>query len=145
MIVVDANVLIYAAVADSSHHEKSRRWLERTLSGSETVGLAWGAILGFLRITTRPGISRRPMSPRQAFEYVDQWLELPNVRLVSPGEYHWQILRNLLIESGTAGNLTSDAHLAAIAIEHGGSICSTDHDFLRFPGVRLINPISEGT
>ncbi len=141
MILVDANVLIYAIDADSPHHSPARRWLEETLSGTTPVGLAWVVILAFLRITTRSGILRRPLSPERAMEYVDEWLAQPYVRAVAPGEGHWTILRKLLRDSGTAGNLTSDAHLAAVALELGASICSTDGDFERFPGIERVNPL----
>lgn len=140
MILVDANVLIYAVDADSAHHQAARRWLETALSGTESVGLAWVVILAFLRLTTRPGILRRPMSLERSLSFVDEWLAQPYVRAVGPGDGHWPILRKLLRETGTAGNLTSDAHLAALALEHGASICSTDADFGRFPGVDRVDP-----
>lgn len=141
MILVDANVLIYAVDADSPHHARSRRWLEEALSGTAPVGLAWLVILAFLRLTTRPGILRTPMPPERAVAFVDEWLGQPPVFAVGPGEGHWSILRNLLRDSGTAGNLTSDAHLAAMALELGASICSTDADFERFPGIDRISPL----
>ena len=142
MILVDANVLIYAIDADSPHHKASRRWLEDALSGTTPVGLAWIVILAFLRLTTRSGILKRPLPPERAMAFVDEWLAQPYVRAVSPGEGHWAILRKLLRDSGTAGNLTSDAHLAAVALEIGASVCSTDADFGRFPGVERISPLS---
>ena len=141
MILVDANVLIYAVDADSAHHARARRWLEEALSGTAPVGLAWLVILAFLRLTTRPGILRKPMPPERAVAFVDEWLAQPPVVAVGPGEGHWSILRNLLRDSGTAGNLTSDAHLAAMALELGASICSTDADFERFPGIERISPL----
>jgi len=139
--LVDANVLIYAIDADSPHHAASRRWLEDALSGTTPVGLAWIVILAFLRLTTRSGILKRPLPPERAMAFVDEWLAQPYVRAVSPGEGHWAILRKLLRDSGTAGNLTSDAHLAAVALEIGASVCSTDADFGRFPGVERISPL----
>jgi uncharacterized protein len=141
VILVDANVLIYAIDADSPHHEAARRWLEDALSGTTPVGLAWIVILAFLRLTTRSGILKRPLPPERAMAFVDEWLAQPYVRTVSPGEGHWAILRKLLRDSGTAGNLTSDAHLAAVALEIGASVCSTDADFGRFPGVERISPL----
>jgi hypothetical protein len=141
VILVDANVLIYAIDADSPHHAASRRWLEDALSGTTPVGLAWIVILAFLRLTTRSGILKRPLPPERAMAFVDEWLAQPYVRAVSPGEGHWAILRKLLRDSGTAGNLTSDAHLAAVALEIGASVCSTDADFGRFPGVERISPL----
>lgn len=141
MILVDANVLIYAVDADSPHHVAARRWLEQALSGTSAVGLAWIVILAFLRLTTRPGILRHPLPLERAMAFVDEWLAQPYVVAVVPGEGHWTILRKLLRDSGTAGNLASDAHLAAIALELGASVCSTDADFERFAGVERITPL----
>jgi len=141
VILVDANVLIYAIDADSPHHRPARRWLEEALSGTTPIGLAWIVILAFLRLTTRSGILRKPLPPERAMAFVDEWLAQPCVRAVSPGEGHWTILRKLLRDSGTAGNLTSDAHLAAGALELGASVCSTDADFARFPGIERISPL----
>ena len=142
MILVDANLLIYALDRDSPHHKPARKWLEGALSGSTTVGLAWGVILAFLRLTTRPGILNRPMSPEAALDFVDEWLGLPSVEIVVPGDRHWQVFRNLLKSAGAAGNLTSDAHLAALAIERGATVYSADNDFGRFAGLRHVNPLA---
>ena len=141
MILVDANVLVYAIDADSPHHRAARRWLEEALSGTTPIGLAWIVILAFLRLTTRSGILRKPLEPERAVAFVDEWLAQPYVTAVSPGQGHWPILRKLLRDSGTAGNLTSDAHLAAVALELGASVCSTDADFGRFAGVERISPL----
>ncbi len=141
MILVDANLLIYAVNRDAPHHARARRWWETALSGSERVGLAWVVILAFLRVTTRPGILERPLGTEAAVRYIDEWLDRPMVELVVPGEAHWHILRNLLLSSGTLGNLTSDAHLAAMALACGAEICSADYDFRRFPGIRHRNPL----
>lgn len=143
MILLDANLLIYAIDSDSPHHAKSRQWLEETLSGDTPVGLPWLVVLAFVRITTRAGIMRNPLSTEQAVGFVDEWLAQPYAVLIGPGENHWQVLRNLLLATGTAGNLTSDAHLAALSIEQGCEIASADHDFRRFPGVTLVNPLAE--
>lgn len=143
MKLVDANLLIYAINRDAPGHRKARRWLEGALSDTEAVGLAWIVLLAFLRITTRPGILERPLSIDAGLAYVDEWLSLPNVEWVMPGEAHWRILRNLLADSGTLGNLTSDAHLAALALEQGATLYSADHDFQRFPGIRHVNPLRE--
>ncbi len=141
MILVDANLLIYAVDSDSPPHRDARRWLEETLSGTTWVGFAWIVTLAFVRITTRPGILRNPLPPEKALAYVDSWLQQPFAETVAPGENHWPIFRNLTMAAGTAGNLTSDAHLAALAIEHGCPVYSTDNDFRRFPGIEHINPI----
>ncbi len=141
MILVDANLLIYAIDQDAPHHKTARRWVEGALSGSTVVGLSWGVILAFLRLTTRPGILRRPMPPETALAFVDEWLGLPSVEVVVPGDRHWAVFRNLLKAAGTAGNLTSDAHLAALAIERGATLFSADNDFARFPGLHSVNPL----
>lgn len=141
MILVDANLLIYAVNRDAPHHRNARRWWEKALSDTESVGLAWIVILAFLRITTRPGILAKPLSAESATDYIDEWMKRPMVELVVPGDAHWSILRNLVLSSGTLGNLTSDAHLAAMALENGADIYSADYDFQRFQGVRHCNPL----
>lgn len=141
MILVDANLLIYAVNSDAPMHRKARKWLENTLSSSEEVGIPWLVALAFLRITTRQGILERPLSPEQALTYVDSWLAQPYVTLIGPGAAHWPVFRNLLGVSGSAGNLTSDAHIAALALELGATICSADYDFRRFPGINHRNPL----
>ncbi len=142
MILVDANILIYAVDADSSRHQAARQWLEETLSGSTRLGLAWIVALAFVRITPRPGILHNPQSPEAALAYVDSWLQQPCVKMVAPGDHHWPIFRNLTLAAGTAGNLTSDAHLAALAIEYGYTVYSSDNDFKRFPGLEHVNPLA---
>lgn len=141
MILIDANLLIYALDSDSPHHARARAWLERTLSATTSVGLPWIVILAFVRLTTRPGIMRRPLPLADAIAYVDSWLQQPCVEAVGPGEHHWPILSSLLEATGAAGNLTSDAHIAALALERGASVCSADHDFGRFPGITHVNPL----
>jgi toxin-antitoxin system PIN domain toxin len=139
--LVDANVLIYAVNSDSVHHHRVRLWFETALSGTDPVGLTWSVLLAFLRITTRRGILERPLPVSDALAYVDSWLRQPPVELVVPGPHHWAVLRTLLTASGTAGNLTSDAHLAALAVEGGWTLVSTDNDFRRFTGLELVNPV----
>ena len=141
MILLDANVLIYAIDSDAAHHKAARRWLEATLSGSAPVGMAWVVVLAFLRITTHPKVMRTPLTPEAAMSYLDEWLALPCVGCVVPGERHWAIMKNLIAAAGTAGNLTTDVHLAALAIEHGYAIASTDNDFRRFAGLKCISPL----
>lgn len=143
MILVDANLLIYAVNADTPHHERARSWLQETMSGATVVRLPWTSLLAFVRITTHPGILESPMGVDEAIGFVDEWLAQPFVELVLPGAGHWPILRNLLRATGTGGNLTTDAHLAALAIERGATICSADYDFRRFPGVEHLNPLQE--
>ena len=143
MILLDANLLIYAVDADAPQHGKARRWLENALSGDVGVGLPWIVVLAFLRITTRTGVLRRQLTADQAVGFVDEWLAQPYVELVGPGASHWPLLKKLLREVGAAGNLTSDAHLAAMAIEGGCELATTDHDFRRFAGIRILNPLLE--
>lgn len=142
MKLVDANVLIYAVNTDAEHHEPARHWLESALSGTEPIGLTWGVLLAFLRVTTRRGIFERPLRIDEAVGYVDSWLQQPSVELVVPSPNHWPILRTLILTSGTAGNLTSDAHLATQALEGGWALVSTDNDFRRFSGLNVLSPIA---
>lgn len=141
MILVDVNLLLYAVNQDLPQHARSRAWLEDVLSGSENVGLPWVVILAFLRLTTSTQVFERPLSVERAVAYVEEWLAQPVVTTVTPGRSHWIILRNLLLDSGTGGNLTTDTHIAALAIEYGYVVYSTDNDFKRFTGMRHINPL----
>jgi len=141
MLIPDINVLIYSINIDSYCHEQAKKWLEDILSGSEHVGFAWIVLLGFIRVTTHEKILPNPLSSEQACEIVNSWMERPMTRIIAPGDNHWNILQELLQELGTAGNLTSDAHLAALTIEHNGVLFSTDNDFSRFPNLRWKNPV----
>lgn len=141
MKLVDLNLLLYAIDEEAPSHEKARSWLEATLSGTESVGFAWAVLLGFVRISTNPVILERPLSGTEAIDYVDGWLAQPVATVVHPTERHAAHLRELLEPLGTAGNLTSDAHLAALAIEHGAELCSRDADFSRFAGLRWSDPL----
>lgn len=143
MRVVDANVLIHAVNLDSSEHATARAWLEERLSGTEAVGFAWVALLAFVRIVTRPHVLAVPLAPVHAFDYLEEWLEQPAATLVEPTRRHVAVLRGLLEPLGTAGNLTSDAHLAALAVEHGAQLVSFDRDFGRFPGLRWCHPADD--
>jgi len=142
VILVDANLLIFAINEDSPFHVGARRWLDETLSGTTPVGLSWVVVLAFLRITTRQGIMGNPLPLEEALAYVSSWLEQPFVQPISPGHKHWPILRDLLKAVGTGGNLTSDAHLAALAAEYGSTVYSTDNDFQLFPGIHHVNPLA---
>jgi toxin-antitoxin system PIN domain toxin len=141
MILIDANLLIYAYDSGSENHEAARQWLEHTFSAPEPIRLAWVTLLAFLRITTNPRLGR-PLALAEAVSIVDDWLERPNVGLLAPGERHWEILRTLTPKSQARGNLVMDAHLAALAIEHGATLHTTDRDFSRFAGLRFSNPIA---
>jgi hypothetical protein len=144
VILVDANLLIYAVNQDLPQHKLARAWWEKMLSGTSRVGIPWVSIMAFLRICTNPRIFSPPLSPEAAIAYVDEWLEQPPVKLVAPGSGHWAILRNLLLQTGMAANLTTDAHIAALALEQGYSVYSADNDFRRFPGLKHVNPLSAG-
>ena len=141
MKVVDLNLLLYAVNEDAPEHSKSRRWWESSLNGDEQIGLTWAVVLGFLRVTTRGGILPRPLEPKQALDTVQQWIEHPMVALLQPGDAHWSRFRTLVESAGLAGNLTTDAHLAALAIEYDATLYSTDSDFSRFASLRLKNPL----
>ena len=142
MRLLDLNILIYAMDESSPRHEPARDWLNETLSGSSTVAFAWQVLIGFLRLSTRSAVFARPLTVDEAFDVIDGWLAQPCVTVVHPTDRHASILRGLLTPLGAAGNLPSDAHLAALAIEHGAELCSTDVDFSRFSGVRWIDPLA---
>ena len=141
MVLVDVNLPIHAVNNDSPLHEGARDWWDETLSGVRPVGLAWVVASGFVRITTNRRIVARPLTPAEATEHVSSWFEQPCVRVLGPQPGHWRLATSLLEAAGTAGNLTMDAHLAALAIEHGCELCSTDSDFARFPGLNWRNPL----
>jgi toxin-antitoxin system PIN domain toxin len=141
LILLDANILLYAYDRASERHEAAADWLETALSGAEPAGVSWSVVLAFLRITTSPRMLREPLSMAEAISVVSQWLERPNVRVVDPGERHWRILGSLLVESQVRGADVMDAHLAALALEHGATVCTHDRDFARFPGLRMLDPL----
>lgn len=140
MKLPDANVLLYALDESSARHASAREWLDAALSGSEEVGFAWVVLLAVLRLTTKPAVFAHPMRPSEAFDIVDEWLAQPCALIVHPTVRHAALMRGFLLAVGTAGNLTTEAHLAALSVEYGAAICSYDADFARFPGVRLVNP-----
>lgn len=140
MNIVDANVLLYAVNTSADHHEKAHAWLDRELSGGSTIGFTWLALLAFLRLSTKPGLFPTPLPVGGALDRVDAWLARPVSVVLEPTAQHLQVLHALLRGSGTGGNLTSDAHLAALAIEHRGTVVTYDSDFGRFPGVSWTSP-----
>jgi len=142
MKIVDANVLLYAVNEDAPQHRAAGTWLAGILSGTEPVGFAWTVLLAFLRLSTRTAVFPRPLTPDQAFETIGSWLGQPCAEIVDPAAGHLDALSRLLKPLGAAGNLTSDAHLAAIALERGAELCSCDSDFSRFTGVRWTNPLA---
>ena len=133
MVIVDANVLLYATNESMPQHPGARRWIEAALSGVEAVGFAWIVLLAFLRLSTLPALFPRPLQASTALDVVDNWLSAAPALAVHPTLRHAVVLRGLLTESGTAGNLVTDAHVAALCLEHGASICTYDRDFNRFP------------
>lgn len=141
MKIPDLNLLIYAVDRQSPSHGSTVRWWNGLLSGNETVAFSWAVLLGFVRLTTNPNVMTNPLTPGEALDYVDRWLAVPVATVIEPTPRHARVLRDLLVEVGTGGNLVSDAHLAALAIEHGGELCSADRDFGRFPGLRWSNPL----
>jgi hypothetical protein len=142
MILIDSNLLLYAKFADLPQHQPARDWLEEQLNSPGRVGLPWQSLLAFLRLSTNPRIFRQPLGIRAAWQQVTEWLEYPRVWIPEPTEDHVVILGRLLAQVNATANLVPDAHLAAIAIEHGLTVCSADADFARFPNVVWVNPLA---
>ncbi len=140
MKIVDANVPLYVVNSASEHHRPSRRWLDTELSGADTVGLAWVSLLAFVRLTTKVGLFPAPLTPEEATQQVNAWLSAPGAVLANPTPRHAAMIAGLLAGVGTGGNLVSDAHLAALAIEHRGAIVSYDNNFGRFDGITWLTP-----
>ncbi len=141
MRIVDLNVLLYAVNSDAVQHAAARAWWEGAVNDTELLGLPWAVLLGFLRIATHARVFPNPWTSDEAVRQVDAWLALDNVRIARETADHWEILRGLLQRSGAAGNLTTDAHLAALAIGHDATLVSSDADFGRFKGLRWENPL----
>ncbi|MGD0199465.1 MAG: type II toxin-antitoxin system VapC family toxin [Bryobacteraceae bacterium] len=142
MIVLDANLLLYAYDTTSPHHAGARGWIERVLSSGTPVGLPWQTAAAFLRIMTNPRLPGERFTLEEAARVIDQWFEQPNVRLLAPGDGHWPLLRQMLIDGQARGPLVADAQLAALTIEYGGVLHTTDRGFARFPGLRWTNPLA---
>ncbi len=142
MKLLDVNLLLYAVDSTSPVHDRARSWFEKTLSGSETVALPWHTLIAFIRLTTRAAVMVEPLEVDRALQYVEDWLAQPCVTVVHPTYRHTSVLRDLLGAVGTGGNRVPDAHLAALAIEHGATLCSRDSDFGQFPGLRWENPLA---
>ena len=141
MILVDANLLLYAEDSRSGHHELARKWWDQQLSGSTPVCLCWPVLTAFLRIGTNARLHQRPLSLREATQRVQSWVDQPCVRIIEATENHWPIFQRMLKAGNAAGNLVMDAHLAALAVEHACRLCSSDSDFARFPGIKWLNPV----
>ena len=142
MILVDANILVYAHVGSLPQHERARTWLDTEISGTSRVGLPWPSLLGFLRLVTNPRVFQRPESMTEAWAQVTAWLDADVAWIPQPTERHRDVLESLVAAPGMQANLVPDAHLAALAIEHGLTLCSTDGDFGRFPSLRWRNPLA---
>ncbi len=141
MILLDANLLVYANDADSPHHLEARRWFEETINAPGRVGLPWPTLLAFVRLLGSPRITRRPVPLERTWARVQQWLSRPNVWIPVPTDRHEELIAGLLAGESRV-DLINDAHLAALAIEHGLTVCSADRDFARFPGLRWENPLA---
>jgi len=141
MILVDANLLLYAYHPRAEQHAKSRAWLETALSGPDLVRFAWLTLWAFLRIATHPRVFEYPLSTSEAETAISSWLAQPAAGILEPGERHWDILRGIVDNGQAVGPLVMDAVLAAIALEHGATVCTTDRDFARFPGIKWTNPL----
>lgn len=141
MILVDANLLIYAHDESAAFHPAARGWLERALDGAEPVGLPLQSILAFVRLTTNASLFARPIEPSTALETVRRWLQRPLVSIPEPGDRHWSLFEDACVAGQARGPRVMDAHLAALAIEHGATLATVDRGFGRFPGLRFINPL----
>jgi hypothetical protein len=142
VIIVDVNLLLYAVISGFPQHPAARNWWEQQVNGAAEIGLAGPAVFGFLRIATNPRVLVTPMSIEEAIGHVRSWLERPNVHFLVPGSRHVDLVLELLAGVGTAGNLTTDAQLAAHALELDADMCSNDTDFARFSGLRWVNPLA---
>lgn len=143
MILVDANLLLYATDSSSDAHAAAREWWEAQLSGTGAVGLCWPVLDAFIRISTNHRLYQRPLLLKEAVERVQSWFDQPGVKLLQPTEQHWLIFQQMLRASNATGNLVSDAHLAALAVEHNAVLQSCDSDFARFRGLKWKNPIAD--
>jgi len=143
LILVDSNLLLYAKFEDVPQHRRAKIWVEAQLNGSARVGIPWQASLAFLRLATNARVFAQPLTIAAAWKQMMEWLDHPRVWIPEPTEEHAPVLRDLLLDANVTGNLIADAHLAAIAIEHGLTVCSADSDFARFAGVSWFNPIAD--
>jgi len=142
VILIDVNLLIYATYRRFEQHAVAMTWLDQQMDGTQRVGFPWATLLGFMRLATNPRLVPRPMTTPEAWSRVKDWLSASNAWIPSPGERHPDILEEMLKAPGVQGKLVPDAHLAALALEHGLTLCSTDGDFARFPKLRWLNPIA---
>lgn len=143
MILVDANLLLYAEDSRSEHHEAARIWWDERLCGVDPEALCWPVLNAFVRISTNARLHQRPLLLKEAISRVQSWFDQSCVRVIHPGEQHWVIFQQMLRGGNAVGNLVSDAHLAALAVEHNGVLYSTDAGFSRFRGLKWRNPIAD--
>lgn len=141
MILPDINLLVYAHNAASSEHERARDWWESCLSGTQAIGLSWVVMIGFVRITGSRHALAQPIPPETSLRLVRSWLAFRSVEILNPGPQHLDVLESVLVNSGVTSSAATDAHLAALAIEHQAEIHSNDADFARFTGLRWRNPL----
>ncbi|MCY3951304.1 MAG: type II toxin-antitoxin system VapC family toxin [bacterium] len=141
MIVPDLNLLVYAHSTGAPLHEPARRWWEELVNGTEQVGVPWVVAAGFVRLLTHPDVLSDPAGPEQAVDLMAAWFRAPSVSPLNPGTRHLAIFRSMLGAAGVGGNLVTDAHIAALAVEYQAEVHSNDSDFARFPGLRWRNPI----
>ena len=141
MILIDANLLLYAYDSESPHHEAARTWLETAMSSGHPLRFALITLLAFVRIASDRRIYTRPLSPAETCSLIEQWLSRSNVRLLQPGPRAWRLLKAMCEDGQARGAMVMDAHLAALAMEHGASIATSDRDFLRFPNIKIVNPV----
>ncbi len=140
MILVDVNVLIYAVGADFSQHRAVRSWLDTALAGTVRVGLPWHSLLGFWRVTTNPRAFAEPLTADEAWGHIEDWLTRPAAYIPGPGDRHREVLKDIVAAIRPTANLVLDSHLAAMAVEHGLTLATTDAGFARFPGLRIVDP-----
>ena len=143
MTILDANLLLYAYNADAPQQSVAARWLAELLESDEAIALPWVTVWAFIRIATNSRIWPNPLSAKQAFAIIEEWIAQPGVVVLQPGPRHTEILKRLIMEHSVTGPLVTDAVLAALAIENGAFLASTDQDFRRFPDLRWTNPLSQ--
>ena len=141
MICPDVNLLLYAVFSTYPQHPKAKAWWDGVLSSPQPISIGHVVVLGFIRVSTSPRVFSRPLTIEKAVEVVDGWLSQPNVELIAPAENHWDNLKTMLASGNAGGNLTTDAHIAALAADFGLVIYSNDADFARFPGIKCVNPV----
>lgn len=143
MILLDANLLLYIKIQNYPQHEASKTWFEQQVADSVRIGLPWHSLLAFLRVGTNPKVYPSPLSIEDAWMQINEWLSLQNIWIPSPTDRHQNVLGDLLKKSQASANLIPDAHLAALAIEHGLEVCTTDTDFAKFPNCKWKNPLQQ--